>query len=280
MTDIKMRKLETSLPGRETQDGAGVRLTRIFGQTLQQRLDPFLMLDYFRSDDPNDFIRGFPEHPHRGFETLTILLQGRMRHRDNRGHEGVIEAGGAQWMLAGRGIIHSEIPEQDQGHLEGFQLWINLPSEEKMTDPRYQDLSAGDIPEIRMDRIRVRVIMGRFREIKGPIQRPRTEPVVLDIILPKGERLTLPMEKRQRAALFITLGDLRVGDSLLPHRHLGVLSDDEELVEIEALSESRFLLITGTPLREPIASYGPFVMNSPEEIHTAISDYQSGKFDR
>jgi redox-sensitive bicupin YhaK (pirin superfamily) len=280
MTDIKMRKLETSLPGRETQDGAGVRLTRIFGQTLQQRLDPFLMLDYFRTDDPNDFIRGFPEHPHRGFETLTILLQGRMRHRDNRGHEGVIETGGAQWMLAGKGIIHSEMPEQDQGQLEGFQLWINLPSEEKMTDPRYQDLSTGDIPEIQMDRIRVRVIMGQFQEIKGPIQRPRTEPVVLDIILPQGERLTLPIEKRQRAALFITLGDLRVGDSLLPHRHLGVLSDDEEWVEIEALSDSRFLLIAGTPLREPIASYGPFVMNSPEEIHTAISDYQSGKFDR
>ena len=277
---VKSRKVDISLPGRETQDGAGVRLTRIFGQTLQQRLDPFLMLDYFRSDDPNDYIRGFPEHPHRGFETLTILLQGRMRHRDNRGHEGVIEAGGAQWMLAGRGIIHSEMPEQDQGHLEGFQLWINLPSEEKMTDPRYQDLSTGDIPEIQMDRIRVRVIMGQFREIKGPIQRPRTEPVVLDIILPKGERLTLPIEKRQRAALFITLGNLRVGDSLVPHRHLGVLSDDEEWVEIEALSESRFLLITGTPLREPIASYGPFVMNSPEEIHTAISDYQSGKFDR
>ncbi len=277
---VKSRKVDISLPGRETQDGAGVRLTRIFGQTLQQRLDPFLMLDYFRSDDPNDYIRGFPDHPHRGFETLTILLQGRMRHRDNRGHEGVIEAGGAQWMLAGRGIIHSEMPEQDQGHLEGFQLWINLPSEEKMTEPRYQDLSTAEIPEIQMDRIRVRVMMGRFREIKGPIQRPRTEPMVLDIILPKGERLTLPIEKRQRAALFITLGDLRVGDSLLPHRHLGVLSDDEEWVEIEALSESRFLLITGTPLREPIASYGPFVMNSPEEIHTAISDYQSGKFDR
>ena len=275
-----MRELETSLPGRETQDGAGVRLTRVIGQPLQQRLDPFLMLDYFRSDDPNDSIRGFPDHPHRGFETLTILLEGRMRHRDNRGHEGVIEAGGAQWMLAGRGIIHSEMPEQDQGHLEGFQLWINLPLEEKMTDPRYQDLSTGDIPEIQMDRIRVRVIMGRFREIKGPIQRPRTEPMVLDIILPKGERLTLPIEKYQRAALFITLGDLRVGDSLLPHRHLGVLSDDGEWVEIEALSESRFLLITGTPLKEPIASYGPFVMNSPEEIHTAIADYQSGKFDR
>lgn len=275
---VASRTIEKSLQGRETQDGAGVRLTRIIGQPLQQRLDPFLMLDYFRSDDPNDYIRGFPEHPHRGFETLTILRQGCMRHRDNRGHEGIIEAGGAQWMLAGRGIIHSEMPEQTQGHLEGFQLWINLPSHEKMADPRYQDLSRGDIPELQIGNSRLRLIMGTFQDAKGPIQRPLTEPVVLDITIPQGERLELPLKNRQHAALFVSQGDLRVGDSLLPNRHLGVLGDDGEIAQIEAISDCHFLFIAGTPLNEPIASYGPFVMNSPEEIHTAISDFQSGKF--
>lgn len=272
------RNIEKSLQGRETQDGAGVRLTRIIGQPLQQRLDPFLMLDYFRSDDPNDYIRGFPEHPHRGFETLTILLQGRMRHRDNRGNEGVIEAGGAQWMLAGRGIIHSEMPEQDQGHLEGFQLWINLPSHEKMAHPRYQDLSVADIPAIQIGRANLRVIMGSFQKIKGPLQRPQTEPLVLDISLARGEHLSVPLKNRQHAAFFVTQGELRVGDDLLANRHLGVLGDEGDTVDIEAISDCRLLFIAGTPLNEPIASYGPFVMNSPEEIHTAISDFQSGKF--
>ncbi|MEY4684008.1 MAG: hypothetical protein RLZ25_467 [Pseudomonadota bacterium] len=275
---LEARKIEQTLPGRETQDGAGVRLTRIIGQPLQHRLDPFLMLDYFRSDDPNDYIRGFPEHPHRGFETLTILLQGRMRHRDNRGHEGIIEAGGAQWMLAGRGIIHSEMPEQEQGQLEGFQLWINLPARDKMTEPQYQDLGASDIPELRIGTSRIRVIMGKCKETKGPIQRLQTEPMVLDIAMNQGERLSLPIKNRQRVALFANQGDLQVGGKPLAHRHLGVLDDQGEIVAIEAMSDCRFLLIAGTPLHEPIASYGPFVMNSPDEIHVAISDFQSGKF--
>lgn len=272
------RAIEKSLPGRETQDGAGVRLTRIIGQPLQHRLDPFLMLDYFRSDDPSDYLRGFPEHPHRGFETLTILLQGRMRHRDNRGHEGLIEAGGAQWMLAGRGIVHSEMPEQEQGQLEGFQLWINLPASEKMADPQYQDLTAADIPQIQTGTACVRVIMGTFQETKGAILRPRTDPVVLDIAMNKGERLSLPIKTQQHAALFASQGDLQVGGIPLANRHLGVLDHEGETVHIEAMSDCRFLLIAGTPLNEPIASYGPFVMNSPDEIHTAISDFQSGKF--
>jgi redox-sensitive bicupin YhaK (pirin superfamily) len=272
------RKIEQSLPGRETQDGAGVRLTRIIGQPLQHRLDPFLMLDYFRSDDPNDYIRGFPEHPHRGFETLTVLLQGQMRHRDNRGHEGVIETGGAQWMLAGRGIIHSEMPEQAQGQLEGFQLWINLPASEKMADPQYQDLNSKDIPEIQVGSSRVRIIMGTLLGMKGAIQRPRTEPTVLDVSMTHGESLTLPIETSQHAALFTSQGDLRVGGTPLASRHLGVLDHSGDTVLIEATSDCRFLLIAGNPLHEPIASYGPFVMNSPDEIHTAISDFQSGKF--
>jgi redox-sensitive bicupin YhaK (pirin superfamily) len=274
----KSRKIEHALMGRETQDGAGVRLTRIIGQPLQHRLDPFLMLDYFRSDDPDDYIKGFPEHPHRGFETLTILLQGRMRHRDNRGHEGIIEAGGAQWMLAGRGIIHSEMPEQEKGQLEGFQLWINLPASDKLTEPRYQDLKSQDIPEVLIGTSRVRVFLGVLLGSKGPIQRPQTHPTVLDISMRQGESLTLPIEAQQRAALFTCQGDLRIGDTSLPQRHLGVLNNDGEALVIEATSDCRFLFIAGTPLNEPIASYGPFVMNSPDEIHTAISDFQSGKF--
>ncbi len=272
------RKIEQSLPGRETQDGAGVRLTRIIGQPLQHRLDPFLMLDYFRSDDPDDYIKGFPEHPHRGFETLTILLQGRMRHRDNRGHEGLIETGGAQWMLAGRGIIHAEMPEQEDGQLEGFQLWINLPAIEKMADPLYQDLSAVDIPEIKIGTSKIRVIMGTLLNAKGPIQRPWTNPSVLDVAMTRGESLTLPLEAKQSAALFTRQGDIRVGETSLASRHLGILNDQGETVVIKATSDCQLLFIAGTPLNEPIASYGPFVMNSPDEIHTAISDFQSGKF--
>lgn len=278
MMSAESRKIEKSLPGRETQDGAGVRLTRIIGQPLQHRLDPFLMLDYFRSDDPNDYIHGFPEHPHRGFETLTVLLQGRMRHRDNRGHEGIIEPGGAQWMLAGRGIIHSEMPEQEQGQLEGFQLWINLPASEKMGEPQYRDLNSRDIPEIQVRNCRVRVIMGSILGMQGAIQRPRTEPTVLDVSMTHGESLTLPIETSRHAALFPSQGDLRVGGSPLASRHLGVLDHSGETVLVEATSDCRFLLIAGAPLQEPIASYGPFVMNTPDEIHTAISEFQSGKF--
>jgi len=201
-----------------------------------------------------------------------------MRHRDNRGHEGLIETGGAQWMLAGRGIIHSEMPEQTQGQLEGFQLWINLPASEKMADPVYQDLSAKDIPEMHQGTSRIRVIMGSLMGIQGAIQRPRTDPTVLDVRMKHGESLLLPIENSRHAALFTSQGDLRVAGTPLASRHLGILDHSGDSVLIEATSDCRFLLISGNPLQEPIASYGPFVMNTPEEIHTAISDFQSGKF--
>lgn len=272
------RSLERIHAGRETQDGAGVRLTRIIGQSLHRRLDPFLMLDHFKSDDPEDYIKGFPEHPHRGFETLTLLQHGRMRHRDSRGNEGVISSGGAQWMMAGRGIIHSEMPEQEKGRLEGYQLWINLPSEQKLAEPDYLDLEETEIPEIVLNEARIRVIAGWIGDCSGPLQRPVTLPLVVDIRMPKGTEVDIPIPKGHHAALVPSQGALWVDGQTLPNCHLGILGNLGDTLRIQAQQHARILLIAGKPLEEDIAAYGPFVMNTEREIQDAISDYQSGKF--
>jgi len=271
------RRVERLIQGRETSDGDGVRLTRLLTSDLQRRLDPFLMLDLFGSDRPGDYLGGFPDHPHRGFETVTYMIEGRMRHRDSAGNQGLLVSGGAQWMTAGSGLIHSEMPEQEAGLMEGFQLWLNLPARDKLSPPHYRDLAPADIPEFVHEGVRVRVLAGESHGVAGALLRPVTKPLFLDIHLPAGSRFEEPIASGRSAFLVPYRGSVRVGESLVSSRTLGLLGDGETVV-IEASEEARAILVAGTPLKEPIAAYGPFVMNTTEEIHQAFEDYRDGKF--
>ena len=271
--------------GRPATDGAGVELNRVIGQPDLPMLDPFLLLDAFRSDRPGDYIAGFPPHPHRGFETVTYLLAGRMRHKDNAGHEGVIESGGVQWMTAGRGIVHSEMPEQEQGLLEGFQLWVNLPAEHKMDPPAYQEHAANLIPEeVRRSGARVRVIAGRSSEgTRGPVVQPLTEPLYLDVDLPAGVGFSEALPARHNGFLYIVFGSVLVEDAeghaiRLVRDDLAVLSHGGQVTVQADDSDARFLLVAGRPLNEPVARGGPFVMNNQAEIRQAYADFEAGRF--
>lgn len=265
--------------GLETSDGAGVRLTRVIGGPELPLLDPFLLLDDFRSDDPEDYIAGFPPHPHRGFETVTYLLAGRMRHRDSAGHAGVIQAGGVQWMTAGRGIIHSEMPEQESGLLAGFQLWVNLPAAEKMRAPRYQELGPEAIPVERRDGgVEVRVIAGVTRQgTTGPVRELITPVIYLDVSLPAGMRFEEPLPQGWNAFVYLVDGQVEVAGHPLNARQLARLGEGER-VAITAHLSSRLLVLAGRPLCEPVARRGPFVMNTDEELRQAFLDYQTGRF--
>ena len=274
------RPVERIVAGRATAEGAGVKLTRVFGQTLHRRLDPFLMLDAFRSSSPQDYIAGFPAHPHRGFETITYMLAGRMRHRDSAGNEGLLDSGGMQWMLAGRGVIHSEMPEQDQGLLEGFQLWLNLPARDKLVSPDYQDFTRDKIPEFHTEAgTRVRVLMGASHGVSGAVQRPVTAPLFLDIQLPAGARHAEAVPIEHHAAVYVYRGDLRIAGAELSAGQLAILANASHAdgVILEARQACGALLIAGHPLGEPIAQHGPFVMNTQDQIKQAIADYQAGK---
>lgn len=268
-------------PGMPASDGAGVRMTRIIGTPQLDMVDPLLLLDCFESDNPDDYIAGFPPHPHRGFETVTYLLAGRMRHKDNAGHEGVIEPGGVQWMTAARGIVHSEMPEQEEGLLRGFQLWLNLPAAEKMDAPTYQEFGAGEIPVERHENgTLVRVIAGTTRNgTTGPAERPSTAPIYLDVELPAGTELEQAVPESHAAVLFAIEGELAVGPdkSALPQRHLGILGEGDSVIVTTGASPARFLLIAARRLDEPVARHGPFVMNTREEIVQAFDDYQNGR---
>ena len=268
-------------PGMPTSDGAGVRMTRIIGSPQLDMVDPLLLLDCFESDNPDDYIAGFPPHPHRGFETVTYLLAGRMRHKDNAGHEGVIEPGGVQWMTAGRGIVHSEMPEQEEGLLRGFQLWINLPATEKMTTPTYQEFSAEEIPVERHENgTVVRVIAGTSPGgTAGPAERPSTAPIYLDVELPAGASFVQQVPSTHAAVLFTIDGELAIdaNEAKLPRRHLGVLGDGDSVNVTAGAAPARFLLIAARRLEEPVARHGPFVMNTREEIVQAFTDYQNGR---
>ncbi|AXE36782.1 pirin family protein [Chromobacterium phragmitis] len=274
------RAVEQIVNGREVSDGAGVRLLRVLNQPQQRRLDPFLMLDEFRSDNPDDYIAGFPSHPHRGFETVTYMLDGRMRHRDNAGNEGLLGPGGMQWMTAGRGIVHSEIPEQQDGLMHGFQLWINLPAKDKMTAPGYRDIQADAIPQWRDESGNVlKLLAGRLGERRGPVERPATEPLYLDIALAPGASLWLPLPAGHHAFAYPYQGSLSLAGAPIKARQMAVLGDAGDGVFLEnGGEESRLLLLAAKPLNEPIAQWGPFVMNSREEIETAMSDYSEGRF--
>lgn len=273
------RSVERLVRGIATSDGAGVKLTRVLTQDLQRRLDPFLMLDAFRNENPEDYIGGFPNHPHRGFETVTYMIAGRMRHHDSAGNQGLLGPGGVQWMTAGSGLIHSELPEQQEGLMEGFQLWLNLASTRKMMAPSYRDIPSTAIPEFEAeDGTRVRVIAGEFAHVAGAVQRPDTEPLFLDVHLPAGSRFQQALLPGYNAFIYTYRGSIAVAGTGVPDRHMAILTNIGDGVVVETGQDSRFLLIAGRPLTEPIVQHGPFVMNTAEQIHQAVRDYQAGKF--
>jgi len=275
------RVVEQLVAGQATSDGAGVKLTRVLTQPFQYRLDPYLMLDAFGSDEADDYIGGFPDHPHRGFETITYMLTGRMRHRDSAGHEGLLQNGGVQWMTAGRGVIHSELPEQEEGRMAGFQLWLNLPAKDKMTEPWYRDIQSEAIPELlTAEGVKARVIAGHSHGVAGAMQREVTQPLYLDIHLPAGTQFRQHLSATANAFLYVYEGELEVAGKAVPQQRMAILKKTAEAdgVIISAATATRALLIAGEPLGEPIVQYGPFVMNSQQEIFKAISDFREGKF--
>ena len=281
-TVVQPRRVERLVKGRATSDGAGVKLTRVLTHDLQQRLDPYLMLDAFRSENPGDYIGGFPDHPHRGFEAITTMIAGRMRHRDSAGNEGLLQNGGVQWMITGSGLIHSELPEQEDGLMEGFQLWLNLPAQDKMRAPTYRDIPAEKIPAfVTPEHVQVRVIAGTSHGVVGAVNRPITEPVYLDLFLPARTSIDLALPASHNAFLYTYRGEIDCVGSAVPDRHMAILSSDPSAdgVRVEAAVDSRVLLVAGKPLREPIVQHGPFVMNTQEEIDAALRDYRDGKFD-
>jgi len=274
------RRVERLVAGQPTSDGAGVKLTRVLTHDLQRRLDPFLMLDAFGSDNPNDYIAGFPDHPHRGFETVTYMIAGRMRHRDSAGHEGLLENGGVQWMTAGRGVIHSEIPQQEQGVMEGFQLWLNLPGRDKMNVPWYRDFKAGDLPKFSTpDGVAVTVIAGSSHGVTGAVTRDATAPLYLDVHMAAGSRFEQPLPSGHNAFVYVYRGAVSVAGQAVPVQRMAILANDAQAdgVVIEAGEDARLLLIAGQPLKEPIAQYGPFVMNTQQEIFQALNDFRDGR---
>jgi quercetin 2,3-dioxygenase len=281
---MAQRTLQQVIRAMATSDGAGVKLRRSIGQSPQARLDPFLMLDEFGTENPDDYIAGFPDHPHRGFETVTYMLDGHMLHQDHMGNRGDLKSGDVQWMTAGRGIIHSEMPQQSEGRMRGFQLWINLPAQEKMKPAGYRDIPAASIPAVALPGGgRVKVIAGTLRldgrETSGPMQGLSTEPLYFDIELPPGATFVHALPAGHNAFLYAYEGEVVVGmpARALPPRSAGVLSEGDEVAVQAAAEGARFILLAGKPLHEPVAQYGPFVMNTREEIEQAIQDYQAGR---
>ena len=276
------RSVERLINGQFVMDGAGVKINRVLTQTLQRRLDPFLMLDAFGSDKPGDYIAGFPEHPHRGFETVSYMINGRMRHKDSAGHEGLISNGGVQWMTAGRGVVHSEMPEQNEGLMEGFQLWLNLPARDKMVKPWYRDIPAEVLPTVTTPQgARVQVIAGSSHGVTGAVQRDLTEPVYLDIALPAGAAFEQQLPSGHNAFLYVFRGEVVVEGKAVPSTKMAILTNPagSDGVRIHASQDARVLLIAGRPLGEPIAQYGPFVMNTQAELQQAVEDFRAGKFE-
>ena len=286
------RGVERLVTGHATMDGAGVKLTRLLTQDLQRRLDPYLMLDHFASDDPDDYGAGFPSHPHRGFETVTYMIAGRLRHKDSVGHEGLLQNGGVQWMTAGRGLIHSEMPEQESGLMEGFQLWLNLPAKDKMGQPGYLDIQSAQIPQFVTDqKVLVRVIAGASHGTAGAVQRPAqplsTEPLYLDLHFPADRAsFSQPLPPLHNAFVYVYRGSVNVVDvsgksTPVPLHRMAILANEGDGVTLQAEGTSgtapRALLIAGRPLGEPIAQHGPFVMNTRAELHQAVDDFNQGR---
>jgi len=274
------RGVERIIAGQAVMDGAGVKINRVLTQSLQRRLDPFLMLDNFGSDQANDYIAGFPSHPHRGFETVTYMIEGRMRHKDSAGNEGLLTNGGVQWMTAGRGVIHSEMPEQEDGVMEGFQLWLNLPAKDKLRAPWYRDFNGADVPVFETGQgVKVKVIAGRSHGVDGAVQREVTEPLYLDVDLPAGASFSQQLPEGHNAFLFTYRGAVRVDGKDVGSGKMAILANTKgaDGVVVTADEGSKFILVAGQPLNEPIAQYGPFVMNTQAEIFAAVEDFRAGK---
>ena len=277
-----------SLRGMPASDGAGVKLTRVIGSPELDMLDPFLLLDEFGTDRAEDYLAGFPSHPHRGFETVTYMLDGRMRHKDNHGNEGLLVPGSVQWMTAGRGLVHSEMPEQEEGRMRGFQLWVNLPASAKMTDPRYQEFAPDRIPlAAPAPGVAVKVIAGSVVDadggvVRGPIEQPATDPLYLDIALEPGATWQHALPEGHNAFTYVFEGDASVGEGEnvrpLATHELGVLGGGDAFVVRGGAQGARLILVAGRPLREPVARHGPFVMNTREQIMQAFVDFQEGRF--
>jgi redox-sensitive bicupin YhaK (pirin superfamily) len=277
MTNI--RSVLRKVPGMPAEDGAGVKLTRLVGQPRLPDLDPILMLDQIRSDDPDAYIAGFPPHPHRGFETVTYLISGRMRHQDNKGHEGVLEEGGVQWMTAGHGIVHSEMPEQQDGLLFGFQLWLNLPSGQKLRDAWYRDIPFAELGKVAQEGgVSAIVIAGQWGEVAGPGPERDTQPFIIDVAVPAGAQATVPVPSGHAGFAFVFDGAVAIGETAVTRGELAILAGDGALVIDGGAQGGRLLVVAGKPIKEPIAKYGPFVMNTEAELIQAVRDYQAGVF--
>lgn len=275
-----VRPVRQLVPAYTVTEGAGVTAHRTIGTPRLRHLDPFLLLDHFGSDDPGQYIAGFPDHPHRGFITLTYMLDGHMLHRDSMGNRGDLRAGGIQWMKAASGVIHSEMPQQTNGLMRGFQLWINLPAREKMSDPEYQEFGPERIPAVEGDGPRVKVIAGEYGGAQGPIRDPHTRVQYLDVALAPGHELAHRVPPDHAAFVFLFEGGARIGDANLPLRSLAVLGPGERVEVRAGDGGARFILVAGRPLEEPIVQYGPFVMTSREEIERAIDDYNNDRLVR
>jgi hypothetical protein len=274
------RVVEHLIAGQATSDGAGVKLTRVLTQNLQRRLDPFLMLDAFGSDKADDYIAGFPDHPHRGFETITYMIAGRMLHRDSAGNEGLLQNGGVQWMTAGRGVIHSEIPQQEEGVMEGFQLWLNLHSSEKMNAPWYRDFQNEQLPKLRTpEGVDVTVIAGASHGVQGAVTRDITQPLYLDVHMPRGSRFEQTLPADHNAFLYVYRGEVSIAGRAVPMQRMAILANSAQAdgVVIEASADAKLILVSGRPLNEPIVQYGPFVMNTQQEIYQALTDFRDGR---
>jgi len=279
--NVNGRQIVKVVNGHATSDGAGVHLTRLLGTSELSYLDPFLLLDEIRSDDPNDYIAGFPDHPHRGFETVTYMLAGRMRHADNKGNSGLLGPGSVQWMTAGRGIVHSELPEQENGLMWGFQLWVNLPASKKLTEPRYQDIPAQEIPEVVPEPgVRARVVAGEFSGATGPVQGISTDPIFLDLALEAAKSVLIPLPTKYNAFIYVYEGSIQLGlkSPGAKRNQLAVLGSGSHIDLSGGSTGARIILVAGRPCNEPVARYGPFVMNTEEEIRQAFADYQAGCF--
>ena len=274
------RRIERLVAGRPTSDGAGVKLTRVLTQDLQRRLDPFLMLDAFGSENPDDYIAGFPDHPHRGFETVTYMIAGRMLHRDSAGHEGLLQNGDVQWMTAGSGLVHSEIPQQEEGVMEGFQLWLNLPARDKMSPPWYRDIANAELPRFTTpEGVAVTVIAGESHGVTGAVTREATAPVYLDLHLPAGSSFEQALPAGHNAFFYVYRGSVTVDGQEVPAQRMAILANEPgaDGVRLTASADAKAILIAGRPLDEPIAQYGPFVMNTEAEIYQAIQDFRAGR---
>ncbi|WP_455375312.1 pirin family protein [Kaarinaea lacus] len=277
---MKTRNVKQIIRAMPVSEGAGVTVHRTIGTPALKNLDPFLMLDHFSSDDPDDYIAGFPDHPHRGFNTFTYMLDGHMLHQDSMGNRGDLRAGGAQWMKAASGVIHSEMPQQANGLMRGFQLWINLPKKEKMSDPGYQEFQPGSFPIIETGQATVKVIVGEYDGNKSPISDPNTQVQYLDVSIAPGTEFSIPMDNVRVGFVYLFEGNATVADSQLDGHNFALLGDGDNVSITAGADGARLILVSGLPLNEPVAQYGPFVMNTEEEIRQAYSDYRQGKLVR